>query len=47
MLSKLLSDIAESSQQEKSPPTTKAKSCVLIGKRGKKRFKENHNHEKS
>ena len=33
------------SQQEKTPTTTKAKSCVLIGKRGKKRFKENHHHE--
>ena len=44
MLSKLLSDIAETSQQETPPTTTKAKFCVLIGKRGKKRFKENHRH---
>jgi hypothetical protein len=30
VLSKPLGDIAETSQQEKPPPTTKAKSCVLV-----------------
>jgi len=33
MLSKLLGDVAETSQQEKTPPTTKAKSCVLVEKK--------------
>ena len=32
MLSKLLGDIAETSQQVRPPTTTKAKPCVLIGK---------------